>query len=263
MAMVSGLLIDIDGVVLRDDSALPGAAELVAWLLETKTRFLFLTNYPSQTPADLAGRLAGSGIDVPARHFFTSAMATAEFLDKQAGSRRRAFVVGEGALVHELYKIGFTMSETEADFVVVGETRHYNFDMIQRAAALIQRGARFVATNPDVAGPAGRPSCGSFCAPIERITGKRPFYVGKPSPFMMRAGLRQLGLHSGEACMIGDNLQTDIIAGVQAGMETILVLSGVSGEADLERVAYRPDHVVKDAAGLRELLASGLLVRSA
>ncbi len=263
MATVNGLLIDIDGVILRDEDAIAGAKELVGWLLETHARFLFLTNYPSQTPADLAGRMAAAGIEVPAHYFFTSAMATAEFLDKQAGKRRRAFVVGEGALVHELYKIGFTMSETEADFVVLGETRHYNFDMIQRAAALIQRGARFIATNPDVAGPAGRPSCGSFCAPIERMTGKTPFYVGKPSPFMMRAGLRQLGLHSGEACMIGDNLQTDVIAGVQAGMETILVLSGVSREADLDLVAYRPDHVVKDAFALKELLASELLVRPA
>jgi NagD protein len=263
MATVNGLLIDIDGVILRDESVLPGAVELVAWLLATEARFLFVTNYPSQTPADLAGRMAQAGIEVPAHHFFTAAMATAEFLDKQAGSRRRAFVVGEGALVHELYKIGFTMSETEADFVVLGETRHYNFDMIQRAAALIRRGARFIATNPDVAGPSGRPSCGAFCAPIERITGRKPFYVGKPSPFMMRAGLRQLGLHSGEACMIGDNLQTDVIAGVQAGMETILVLSGVSQLPDLEQVAYRPDHVVKDAVALKELLEAELLPRPA
>jgi len=255
MAPARGLLIDIDGVVLRDDAALPGARELVAWLLETGVRFLFLTNYPSQTPADLSARLAGAGVPVPAEHFFTSAMATAEFLDKQAGARRRAFVVGEGALVHELYKIGFTISETEADYVVLGETRHYNFEMIQRAAALIGRGARFVATNPDVAGPAGRPSCGAFAAPIERMTGKTPFYVGKPNPFMMRAGLSQLGVHSGEACMIGDNLMTDIIAGVQSGMETILVLSGVSKQQDLELVAYRPDHVVADAFALRELLA--------
>jgi len=251
-----GFLIDIDGVLLRDDAPLPGAAELVRRLLDTEARFLFLTNYPSQTPADLAGRLASAGIEIPARFFFTSAMATAEFLDRQAGDRRRAFVVGEGALVHELYKIGFTMSETEADFVVLGETRHYNFDLIQRAASLIARGARFVATNPDVAGPAGRPSCGAFAAPIERMTGKAPFYVGKPNPFMMRAGLSQLGVHSAEACMIGDNLETDIIAGVQSGMETVLVLSGVSGEADLQRFAYRPDHVVKDAYALKERLAT-------
>lgn len=253
--MRKALLVDIDGVILRDEAALPGAKELVAWLLASGPPFLFLTNYPSQTPADLAGRLAGSGIEVPAGHFFTSAMATAEFLEKQAGDKRRAFVIGEGALVHELYKIGFTISENEADFVVLGETRHYNFDMIQRAASLVRRGARFIATNPDVAGPAGRPSCGSFAAPIERMTGKTPFYVGKPSPFMMRAALRQLGAHSAEACMVGDNLETDIIAGVQSGMETILVLSGVSEPRDLERVAFRPDHVVKDAFELRELLA--------
>jgi NagD protein len=254
----SAFLVDIDGVVLKDDQALPGAKELVEWLLAAGRRFLFLTNYPSQTPGDLAGRLAGSGIEVPPRHFFTSAMATAEFLDKQAGARRRAFVVGEGALVHELYKIGFTMSETEADFVVLGETRHYNFEMIQRAAALIRNGARFVATNPDVAGPFGRPSCGAFAAPIERITGKSPFYVGKPSAFMMRAGLRHLGAHSSEACMVGDNMETDIIAGVQTGMTTVLVLTGVSREADLERFAHRPDHVVPDAIALRDLLERGV-----
>jgi len=251
-------LIDIDGVVLRDDEALPGAAELVAWLLESGRPFLFLTNYPSQTPAELARRMGGSGMAVPAGHFFTSAMATAEFLDKQAGTRRRAFVVGEGALVHELYEIGFTTSDTEADFVVLGETRNYNFEMIQRAAALVRRGARFVATNPDVAGPAGRPSCGALAAPIERITGKCPFYVGKPSAFMMRAGLRHLGAHSAEACMVGDNMETDIIAGVQSGMSTVLVLTGVSREGDLDRFAYRPDHVVKDAFALRELLERGV-----
>jgi NagD protein len=251
---MTALLIDIDGVVLRDEAPLPGARELVAWLLETGREFLFLTNYPSQTPADLAGRLSGAGLTVPPDRFFTSAMATAEFLSHQAGTRRRAFVVGEGALVHELYNVGFTISDTEADFVVLGETRNYNFEMIQRAAALIQRGARFIATNPDVAGPAGRPSCGALAAPIERITGRSPFYVGKPSAFMMRAALRQVGVHSAEACVIGDNLETDIIAGVQTGMSTILVLSGVSKEADLERFAYRPDHIVEDAVALRALL---------
>jgi NagD protein len=251
----TAFLIDIDGVVLSDDQPLPGARELVAWLIESNQRFLFFTNYPSQTPADLAGRLAGGGLEVPPERFFTSAMATAEFLDKQAGPRRRAFVVGEGALVHELYNVGFTMSESDADFVVLGETRHYNFEMIQRAAALIRKGARFIATNPDVAGPAGRPSCGALAAPIERITGKPPFYVGKPSAFMMRAGLRHLEAHSGEACVIGDNMETDIIAGVQSGMTTVLVLSGVSREPDILRFAYRPDHVVPDAFALRTLLA--------
>jgi NagD protein len=257
-AGASALLIDIDGVVLRDDEPLPGAAALVEWLLSSGQRFLFLTNYSSQTPADLASRMSGSGIVVPPSHFFTSAMATAEFLDKQAGAERRAFVIGEGALVHELYQVGFTISESAADFVVLGETRHYNFEMIQRASALIQKGARFVATNPDVAGPFGRPSCGAFAAPIERITGKTPFYVGKPSAFMMRAALRHMGAHSGEACMVGDNMETDIIAGVQSGMTTVLVLTGVSRESDLQRFAYRPDYAVADALALRALLERGV-----
>jgi NagD protein len=252
---VKALLLDIDGVVMRDDHALPGAPELVAWLLKAGHPFLFLTNYSSQTPADLARRLASVGIDVPAAHFYTSAMATAEFLVKQAGPDRRAYVVGEGALVHSLYQAGFTLSETEADFVVLGETRAYNFDMIQRAAQLVNRGARFIATNPDVAGPQGRPSCGAFAAPIERMTGKTPFYVGKPSAFMMRAALRHMKAHSEDAWIVGDNMDTDIIAGVQTGMVTVLVLSGVSREPDLPRFAYRPDHIVADAIALRELLA--------
>lgn len=252
---MKALLLDIDGVVLQDDHALPGAGELVAWLLGSGRPFLFLTNYSSQTPADLANRLAGAGITVPFEHFYTSAMATAEFLDKQAGARRRAYVIGEGALVHALYQAGFTLSETDADFVVLGETRAYNFDMIQRAAQLVRRGARFVATNPDVAGPQGRPSCGAFAAPIERMTGRTPFYVGKPSAFMMRAALRHMKAHSEDAWMVGDNMDTDIIAGVQSGLVTVLVLSGVSREEDLVRFAYRPDHIVPDAAALRELLA--------
>jgi NagD protein len=255
---MKALLIDIDGVILSGDTPLPGAKELVAWLLQSGRKFLFLTNYPSQTPADLAGRMSGSGIEVPQQHFFTSAMATAEFLSMQAGTRRRAFVVGEGALVHEIYNVGFTISENDADFVVLGETRHYNFEMIQRAAQLINKGARFIATNPDVAGPTGRPSCGAFSAPIERITGKRPFYVGKPNAFMMRAGLKHLDAHSADACMIGDNMETDIIAGVQAGIVTILVLSGVSREEHLDRFAYRPDYIVPDAFALQDLLVRSI-----
>jgi NagD protein len=248
------LLIDIDGVILNGDSALPGARELVAWLLESGHKFLFLTNYPSQTAADLVERMSGAGIEVPADRFFTSAMATAEFLKSQAGDARSVFVVGEGALVHELYNAGFCISENEADFVVLGETRHYNFEMIQRAAYLINQGARFIATNPDVAGPNGRPSCGSFVAPIERITGKRPFYIGKPNAFMMRAGLKRLDAHSNDACMIGDNMETDIIAGVQAGMLTILILSGITREDHISKFAYRPDYVVPDAFALKKLI---------
>jgi len=251
---LKALICDIDGVILQDEQALPGARELVQLLIGDAWRVLFLTNFSSQTPADIRNRFLSSGIDVPPECIYTSAIATAEFLQRQPSDRRRAFVVGEGALIHALYGAGFTLSDTEADFVIVGETRAYNFEMIQRAAHLIRGGARFVATNPDVAGPRGRPSCGAFTAPIERITGKQPFVVGKPNAFMMRAALRHLGAHSEETWMVGDNMDTDIIAGVQTGMTTVLVLSGVSREDDLVRYAYRPDHVVPDAHALAALL---------
>jgi NagD protein len=253
---MKAVICDIDGVVLRDDAALPGATELVQALLEREAPFLFLTNYPSQTPGDLRQRFrhAGIGVDVPARHFYTSAIATAEFLHDQAGERRRVFVAGEGALVHALYEAGFTLTEVEADYVVLGETRSFGFDMIRTAAALIRRGARFVATNPDVAGPEGRPSCGAFAAPIERITGKPPFYVGKPNALMMRAALRYMQAHSEDTLMVGDNMDTDIIAGINSGMETVLVLSGVSRADDLPHYPYRPHHVVAAAPALVELL---------
>lgn len=180
---MKALICDIDGVILHDNRPLPGAREAVDWMLRSGRPFLFLTNYPSQTPAELRERFLLGGIEVPAACFYTSAMATAEFLVSQADARRKVYVVGEGALIHALYEAGFTLTENDADFVVVGETRAYNFEMIQRAAWMVKNGARFVATNPDVAGPQGRPSCGAFAAPIERITGRQPFYVGKPSSF--------------------------------------------------------------------------------
>ena len=251
---LGALICDIDGVILQDEHTLPGAPELVAWLKARDLPCVFLTNYSSQTPEDLKNRFRNAGLDVSAEHFYTSAMATAEFLLSQGQERQRAFVVGDGALVHALYQAGFTVSETEADFVVLGETKSYNFDMIQRAAQLVAGGARFIATNPDVTGPRGRPSCGALCAPIERITGRVPFYVGKPGAFMMRAALRHLKARTDETWMVGDNMDTDILAGVQAGMVTALVLTGVSREDDLPRYAYRPVHTVKDAHELKTLL---------
>jgi NagD protein len=181
-------------------------------------------------------------------------MATSEFLRDQAGDARKVYVIGEGALIHSLYEAGFILSDTDADFVVLGETQSYHIDMIQKAAQLIREGARFIATNPDVAGPLGRPSCGALAAPIERITGRAPFYVGKPNAVMMRAALRHMKAHSEEAWMIGDNMETDIMAGIQAGMRTILVLTGVSQTADLPRYAYRPHHVVKDVSEVLPLI---------
>ena len=254
---MKAVIVDIDGVVLHDNTALPGAHELVEWLVGSGCRFLFLTNYPSMTPIDLQARFLGAGLQVPHRHFYTSAMATAEFLHDQAGDRRKVYVVGEGALVDALCAAGFDLTEEEtADYVVLGETTSFNFDMIRRAAWLIRCGARFVATNPDVAGPQGRPSCGALSAPIERISGKRPFYVGKPSAFMMRAALRYLQAHSEDTWMVGDNMDTDIIAGIQSGLETVLVLSGVSRADELAGYAYRPHHVARDAHEVLAVLRS-------
>lgn len=249
-------ILDIDGVILRDDTALPGAKEMLSEFAAAGRPFLFLTNYSSQTPGDLRNRFLRAGIDVAPERFYTSAMATAEFLDQQAGTSRKAFVIGEGALVHALYQAGFSLVEDEADFVVLGETRSYNFDMIQRAVHLINTGARFVATNPDVSGPHGRPSCGALVAPIEKITRMQPFYVGKPSSFMIRAALHHLKTRTDNTLMVGDNMDTDIIAGIQAGMETALVLTGVSQREDLLRYAYRPHHVVENLPDLVALLAS-------
>jgi NagD protein len=175
-------------------------------------------------------------------------MATADFLAKQAG--RKAFVVGEGGLTHELYRVGFTITDIDPDYVIIGETRAYNWDMMQRASEFILNGARFIATNPDNAGPRGFPACGALCAPIERITGKKPFYVGKPSAWIMRAALNYLNAHSEDAIIIGDNMNTDILAGVQAGIESILVLTGVSKMEELDKFPYQPTHIFPSAEAI-------------
>ncbi len=245
---MKNVICDIDGVLLHNNQLLPGADEFIGKLQEKEIPFLLLTNYPSQTPADLQNRLGASGVDIPSESFYTSAMATAAFLARQEG--RKAYVIGEGALTHELYRIGFTMTDINPDFVIVGETRAYNWDMMQKAAYFIMQGARFIATNPDVAGPKGHPACGALCAPIERITGKKPFYIGKPSPWIMRAALNSMDAHSENTLIIGDNMKTDILAGIQAGMETVLVLSGVSRKDDLPNFPYQPDHIFPGAGDI-------------
>ena len=235
------VICDIDGVLLHDNQAIEGAAGFVARILAQGNPLVLLTNYPSQTANDLQNRLAAAGFAVPADVFYTSAMATARFLEQQEG--RKAYVVGDGGLTNALYDVGFTITDIDPDFVIVGETRSYNWEMIQRASYHILQGARFIATNPDVAGPKGFPACGALCAPIERITGKRPLYMGKPQAWMMRSALNRIEAHSENAIIIGDNMQTDILAGIQSGVETVLVLTGVSQLHHLEQFPYRPHHV--------------------
>ncbi|WP_263322490.1 HAD-IIA family hydrolase [Endozoicomonas sp. Mp262] len=246
--MSKSVICDIDGVILHDNALIPGADKFIHGLLEQGTPLVMLTNFPSQTPKDLQNRFASAGIEIPEECFFTSAMATAEFLKRQEG--QKAFVIGEGALVHELYNAGFTITDINPDFVVVGETRHYNWNMIHTAARFVSEGARFIATNPDTHGPNMSPACGALCAPIERITGKQPFYVGKPSAWIIRAALNRMGCHSDNTVIVGDNLRTDILAGFQAGLETVLVLSGVSQKSDIERVPFKPNHIFNSVADI-------------
>jgi len=239
--VLKSIICDIDGVILHDNKMLPGAIEFLNNLINSDKEFRMLTNYPSQTPADLRNRIAASGVDIPEDHFYTSAMATAAFLKNQEGDK--AYVIGEGALTHELYNIGFKITDINPDYVIVGETRAYNWEMIQKASYFIMKGARFIATNPDVAGPQGHPACGALCAPIERITGKKPFYIGKPNAWILRAALNSINAHSDESVIIGDNMNTDILAGIQAGITTVLVLSGFSQMVDLEQLPFRPNYI--------------------
>jgi len=248
----SAVLCDMDGVIIWDNKLIEGAKGFVEGLITDNVPFLFITNYPSLTPADLSHRLKKAGLDIAPEHFYTSAMATATFLKSQSAGDK-VFVVGEGALTHALYEQGFTITDQDPDFVVIGETRSYNFESIEKSIKLIKKGARFIATNPDVSGPSGFPSCGALTAPIEKVTGKKPFYVGKPNPYMMRAALRRIGGHSESTVMIGDNMDTDIIAGIQAGMDTILVLSGVTGIDDLESYPYRPGRIVANVGKIDSL----------
>jgi NagD protein len=243
---VGNIICDIDGVLVRENQPISGANEFIRNILDKNYPLVLLTNFPSQTQADLQHRLASGGIHVPEHCFYTSAMATAAFLKRQDG--RKAYVIGEGALTHELYNNGFTITDIDPDFVIVGETRSFNWEMIQKASLFIERGARFIATNPDVGIIDIGPACGALCAPIERLTGKPPFYIGKPSAWMMRAAMDSIGAHSENTVMIGDTLETDILAGNQAGLDTILVLSGHTKVEDLDRVAYRPSHIFPSVA---------------
>lgn len=249
---IKAVLCDMDGVIIWDNNLIDGAVDFIHRLRQQNIPFLFLTNYPSLTPLDLQHRLAKAGLNVDEDHFYTSAMATAVFLESQK-SGDKAYVIGEGALTHELYNAGFTITDQDPDFVVLGETRSYSFEKIEKAINLIRKGARFIATNPDVSGPSGFPSCGALAAPIERVTGRKPFYVGKPNPFMMRAALRKLGSHSAHTVIIGDNMETDIIAGIESGLKTILVLSGVCSRADVEKYPYRPNAIYKTVGDIKSL----------
>ena len=239
---------DMDGVIYHGHRLIPGASEFLERLRQGGHKFLFLTNNSQWTPRDLAHRLAQMGVEVPESAFHTSALATADFLDRQK-PRGTAYVIGGTGLTKALYDVGYILTERNPDYVVVGDTRSYDYEKIERAVRLVANGARFIATNLDVNGPAEDglvPACGALVAPIELATNRKPYFIGKPNPLMMRTALRKLESHSSEAYMVGDRMDTDIVAGNEAGMKTILVLTGVSTQADLQRFAYQPTYVYPD-----------------
>lgn len=245
-------LLDMDGVLVRGSTPIPGAQEFLARLEQSSTKYLILTNNPIYTPRDLQHRLAANGLEIPENRLFTSALATAQFLAQQRPSGT-AFVVGEAGLTQALHNIGYVMTSVNPDYVVLGDTTYYNFDQITQAIRLVAAGARFIATNPDPSGPVESgivPACGAMAALVEKATGVRPYFVGKPNPLMMRRALNYLGAHSENTIMVGDRMDTDIIAGMEAGMETILVLSGVTRPEDIDRFPYRPTHVLPSVAAI-------------
>jgi NagD protein len=245
-------LIDMDGVLLHESALIPGADAFVRQLREANRTFLILTNNSIYTPRDLRARLIRAGIDVPTRSLWTSALATAQFLDSQRPGGT-AHAIGEAGLTTALHDVGYVLTEVEPDYVVLGETRTYSFEAITRAIRLIRAGARFIATNPDPTGysPEGLlPATGSVAALITKATGVAPYFVGKPNPLMMRSALNRLGAHSESTVMIGDRMDTDVVAGLEAGLRTVLVLSGVTAPADIDKFSYRPTHVVHSVADI-------------
>jgi NagD protein len=233
----------LDGVVYHGNSIIPGVKSFVQWLLSSKKKFLFLTNNSAPTPRELSLKMHRLGIDVDESHFYTSALATAKFLKSQKPDGGTCYVIGEAGLTYALYENGFIMNDNNPDYVVIGEGNSHNFEKITKACNLVIRGAKLIGTNPDVNGPIENgiaPACGAFIAAIELATGKKAFYCGKPSSLMMRYAQASLGTEKEETCIIGDRMDTDILAGTLAQIDPILVMSGVTNRNNIFQEAYRP-----------------------
>jgi NagD protein len=249
---IKSWLMDMDGVLVREEHPIPGAGDFIARLSELKIPFLVLTNNSIYTRRDLAARLSASGLEVPEQSIWTSALATADFLADQR-PRGTAFVIGESGLTTALHANGYTLTERDPDYVVLGETRTYSFERIAQAIRLIVNGARFIATNPDVTGPTPDgplPATGAVAALISRATGVEPYFVGKPNPLMMRSALNAIGAHSESSAMVGDRMDTDVVSGLEAGMHTVLVLTGSTQREEAERFPFRPSRIVDSIADL-------------
>jgi len=237
-----GIICDMDGVIYHGEKLLPGVKEFVAWLYAEKKKFLFLTNASGKAPKELQIKLERMGLEVDESHFYTSALATADFVRTQSPSCS-AYIIGAPGLFNALYDAGITTTSVDPDYVIVGETSNYNYENLCKAVNFVRAGAKLIGTNPDMTGPSENgiiPACRALIAPIELATGKSAYYVGKPNPLMMRTGLKMLGVHSEEAAIIGDRMDTDIIAGIESGLDTVLVLSGVTEAGEVENFPYRP-----------------------
>jgi NagD protein len=249
-------LTDMDGVLVHEGEALPGAAEFLQRLVDRERRFLVLTNNSIYTPRDLAARLNRAGLHDPEASIWTSALATADFLSDQmpGGS---AYVIGEAGMTTALHDAGYTLTDADPDYVVLGETRTYSFTAITTAIRLIEKGARFIASNPDPSGPSPEgplPATGAVAALISRATGKDPYFIGKPNPMMFRSAMNRIEAHSENTAMIGDRMDTDVVAGIEAGLETVLVLTGSTRRDDVERYPFRPSRVLASIADVTELV---------
>ena len=237
-----GFMCDMDGVIYHGNLLLPGVKDFVDWLYREKKKFLFLTNSSGKTPKELQQKLFRMGLEVDETHFYTSALATAKFISRQHPGCS-AYVIGEAGLLNALHDVGITVNDVSPDYVIVGETDSYNYASMSRAIYHVMNGAKLIGTNSDITGPSEGgivPACRALVIPIEAATGKKAYYIGKPNPLMMRTGLRMLGVHSESAVMIGDRMDTDIIAGIESGLDTVLVLTGVTTRESMEQYSYRP-----------------------
>jgi len=242
----------MDGVLVHEGRALPGAADVVKQWKEEGLRFLVLTNNSIYTPRDLAARLKATGLAIPEEAIWTSALATADFLHSQK-PKGTAFVLGEVGLTTAMHEIGYVMTDVNPDYVVLGETRNFNFESLTKAIRLINSGSRFIATNPDATGPSAEgplPATGSVAALITKATGKDPYIVGKPNPMMFRSAMNKINAHSETTGMIGDRMDTDIVAGIEAGLHTVLVLTGIADDAEINKYPFRPNEILNSIADL-------------